>query len=65
MEMIHEEPEKIQLNLNEFEVARSEFFAHTRARFYLQRWKGRSEHCLCASAPGSGLRAVADQSAEA
>ena len=26
----YEEPEKIQLDLNEFEVARSEFFAHTR-----------------------------------
>ena len=30
MERNHEEPEKIQLNLNEFEVARSEFFANTR-----------------------------------
>ena len=26
----YEEPEKIQLDLNEFEVARSEFFAHMR-----------------------------------
>ena len=30
MNNLHEEPEKIQLDLNEFEVARSEFFAHTR-----------------------------------
>lgn len=29
MDMHHEEPEKIRLDLNEFEVARSEFFAHT------------------------------------
>ena len=30
MDERHDEPEKIQLDLNEFEVARPEFFAHTR-----------------------------------